>query len=129
MATAAPGRPPGADGVGTRRPAGPLQGTPDAERYVLAADVMRRRQLRSAMLHGSARTWREHRRTWPAVLIGVLVVAVTLAVLAVMDAYSRQKQINEEREQELGATGASAALAPAEPTGAVVIASRIAGAG
>src|SRR5699024_12039465 len=36
-----------------------MQNTPNAERYVLEADAMRRRQLRSALLHGRRRTWRE----------------------------------------------------------------------
>jgi len=90
-----PGRP-------RRPPASPLVGTPDAERYVLEADVMRRRQLRSALLHGSSRTWREHRRTWPAVVVGVLLIAVALAAMAVVNAYQRQQQINKEREQDLG---------------------------
>lgn len=63
---------------------------------------MRRRQLRSALLHGSARTWREHRRTWPAVVVGIVVIAVALAAMAVVDAYQRQQEINEQREQDLG---------------------------
>lgn len=68
------------------RPDMALQTTPNAERYVLEADAMRRRQLRSALLHGSARNWRESRRIWPAVVVGLVVVAVILAGLSVMQA-------------------------------------------
>lgn len=68
----------------------PMFNTPNAEKYVLEADAMRRRQLRSALLHGSSRTWREHRRVWPAVLLGVVVVAIVLAAMAVIDAYRDQ---------------------------------------
>ncbi|GAB4011396.1 hypothetical protein [Nocardioides ultimimeridianus] len=63
-----------------------LRSTPNAERYVLEADAMRRRQLRSALLHGSARNWRENRRAWPAVVAGLIVVAVILAGLSVAQA-------------------------------------------
>lgn len=63
-----------------------LQSTPNAERYVLEADAMRRRQLRSALLHGSARNWRENRRAWPAIVAGLIVVAVILAGLSVAQA-------------------------------------------
>lgn len=94
-----PGRP-------RRPPSSPLLTTPNAERYVLEADVMRRRQLRSALLHGSSRTWREHRRTWPAVVVGLVLVAVALAAMAVVNAFQRQQQINEERERDLGVSAA-----------------------
>lgn len=77
----------------TPRP-GPVFETPNAEKYILEADAMRRRQLRSALLHGSSRTWREHRRIWPAVVLGVVVVAVVLAAMAVIDAYHRQQANN-----------------------------------
>lgn len=63
-----------------------LHSTPNAERYVLEADAMRRRQLRSALLHGSGRNWREGRRVWPAVVAGLIVVAVILAGLSVAQA-------------------------------------------
>lgn len=79
-----------------------MGGTPNAEKYVLEADAMRRRQLRSALLHGSRRTWREHRRVWPAVVIGVIVAAVVVAAIAVVDAYQAyQKQQAEEEENAL----------------------------
>lgn len=63
-----------------------LRSTPNAERYVLEADAMRRRQLRSALLHGSARNWRENRRAWPGIVAGLIVVAVILAGLSVAQA-------------------------------------------
>ncbi|MDQ3628072.1 MAG: type VII secretion protein EccB [Actinomycetota bacterium] len=75
----------------------PVFRTPNAERYVLEADAMRRRQLRSALLHGSTRTWREHRRVWPAVLVGLIVAAVVVAAMGVTGAF-RQQQENEEEE-------------------------------
>lgn len=83
----------GAGAPETRRTR-PAFETPNAEKYILEADAMRRRQLRSALLHGSSRTWREHRRVWPAVVLGVVVVAIVVAVMAVIDAYHRQ-QANE----------------------------------
>lgn len=60
--------------------------TPNAERYLLEADALRRRQLRSALLHGSSRTWRDNRRIWPGIVAGIVVVAVILAVFAVVKA-------------------------------------------
>lgn len=83
-------------------PVGPrtaMQNTPNAERYVLEADAMRRRQLRSALLHGSRRTWREHTRTWPAVVVGIIVVAVVIAGLAVTQAFKKTQE-NEKKDQE-----------------------------
>src|SRR5690606_36596471 len=77
--------------------------TPNAEKYVLQADAMRRRQLRSAMLHGSRRTWREHPRIWPAIVCGVIVVAVVLAAIAVVDAYHEYQKQQEEEESEQSA--------------------------
>lgn len=80
-----------------------MGGTPNAEKYVLEADAMRRRQLRSALLHGSRRTWREHRRVWPAIIVGVIATAVVVAAIAVVGAYNayqeKQKKEEEEREQ------------------------------
>lgn len=60
--------------------------TPNAEKYLLEADALRRRQLVSALLHGSARSWREHRRIWPGVVAGIVVVAVVVAVFGVLKA-------------------------------------------
>lgn len=60
--------------------------TPNAERYLLEADALRRRQLVSALLHGSRRTWREQRRIWPGLVAGVIVVAVIVAVFGVLRA-------------------------------------------
>jgi len=76
--------------------------SPNAEKYVLEADAMRRRQLRSALLHGSTRTWREHRRVWPAVVAGIIVAAVIVAAMGVTGAF-RQQQENEE-QQAVGVT-------------------------
>src|SRR3954452_17763504 len=84
-------------------PVGPrsaMQNTPNAERYVLEADAMRRRQLRSALLHGSRRTWREHRRIWPAVVVGITVVAVIIAGLVVTEAFKKTEQNEKKQERE-----------------------------
>lgn len=59
---------------------------------------MRRRQLRSALLHGSRRTWREHKRAWPPVAVGFVVVAVIIAGMAVKDALDVTKQNQQEKE-------------------------------
>lgn len=75
----------------------PFVSTPNAERYLLEADSLRRRQLRSALLHGSSRTWRDRRRIWPAVLAGVIVVAVISAAIAVHGAFEQQQR---QREQD-----------------------------
>ncbi len=86
---------------GSQRPVPPpMGGTPNAEKYVLEADAMRRRQLRSALVHGSRRTWREQNRVWPAIVIGVIAVAVVVAAMAVVDAYQKQKEKKEEQEKE-----------------------------
>lgn len=89
-----------------------MQNTPNAERYVLEADAMRRRQLRSALLHGSRRTWREHRRIWPAVVVGVIVVAVIIAGLAVTEAFKKTTENEREREREQKRPPASAPVTP-----------------
>jgi len=98
----APGRddpePPAGPGGGTPPPA-PFLRTPNAERYLLEADSLRRRQLRSALLHGSARTWRDRRRIWPAVVAGLVVVAVIAAGIAVYGAFRQQ----QEQQREPGA--------------------------
>lgn len=76
-----------------------MRNTPNAERYVLEADAMRRRQLRSALLHGSRRTWREHKRIWPAVVVGLIVVAVIIAAMAVGQAFKKTQE-NEKKQQK-----------------------------
>ena len=89
-----------------------MQNTPNSERYVLEADAMRRRQLRSALLHGSRRTWREHTRIWPAVVVGLIVVAVVVAALAVTEAFKKTEE-NEKKQQD--GQGASPTSAPSVP--------------
>lgn len=75
-----------------------FRNTPNAEKYVLEADAMRRRQMRSALLHGSRRTWRDYGKIWPAVVIGIIVVAVIIAALAVTRAFDQTKR-NQEKEK------------------------------
>jgi hypothetical protein len=70
--------------------------TPNAERYLIESDNLRRRQLRTALLHGSGRSWRESSRIWPAVLVGFVVVAVVVAAIAVHGAFQRQQRIADE---------------------------------
>ncbi|RKS06287.1 hypothetical protein DFP74_1915 [Nocardiopsis sp. Huas11] len=71
--------------------------TPDEEKYVLQADALRHRQLRSALLYGSSRYWRRRQRVWPAVVFGVVVTALVCGVIALIGAFGRQQEVNEER--------------------------------
>jgi hypothetical protein len=63
---------------------------PNAEKHLLEADELRRRQLRSALLHGSSRTWRDRRRIWPAVVAGLIVVAVVAAAIGIYGTLQHQ---------------------------------------
>ena len=71
----------------------------NSERYILQAAALRRRQLRSAFLHGSSRSWRQRQALWPAALAGVILVAVIVAAVAVTGAFKRQQQINQQEQQ------------------------------
>jgi anti-sigma factor RsiW len=84
--------------------------TPNAERYILEADVMRRRQLRAALLHGTRRSWRETNRAWPAVVVGLILAAVVVAGLAVVQALDKTKENQREQEREQGRAGTSLVL-------------------
>jgi len=77
----------------------PLVTAPNAERYMLESENLRRRQLHSALLHGSGRSWRESRRIWPAALAGAVVVAVIIAVIGVYGAFQRQQNILDEEQR------------------------------
>lgn len=100
----------------TPGPRSAMQNTPNAERYVLEADAMRRRQLRSALLHGSRRTWRDHPRTWPAVVVGIIVVAVIIAGLAVTEAFKKTSENEKEQEQQRKQPSATAPAVPGPST-------------
>lgn len=78
------------------QPAAPFVSTPNAERYLLEADSLRRRQLRSALLHGTSRTWRDRRRIWPAVVAGIVVVAVISAAIAIYGAFQQQQRKQQQ---------------------------------
>ena len=71
--------------------------TPDEEKYVLQADALRHRQLRSALLYGSSRFWRRRQRVWPAVIGGVILLALVCGVIALIGAFDRQQDVNEDR--------------------------------
>lgn len=73
--------------------------TPNREKYILEADALRRRQLASALVHGTHRSWRERRQVWPSAAAGVVAIAVVIAVISVYSAFQTQ-QVNE-RQQEL----------------------------
>lgn len=78
----------------------PFVSTPNAERYLLEADNLRRRQLRSALLHGSSRTWRDRRRIWPAVIAGLIVVAVISAAIGIYGTFQQQQREREQEERQ-----------------------------
>lgn len=82
----------------------PFVSTPYAEKYLIESDNLRRRQLRAALLHGSGRTWRENRRLWPAVLAGLVAVAIIVASIAVHGAFQRQQRIADEERARQRAT-------------------------
>jgi hypothetical protein len=73
---------------------------PNAERNMLQSENLRRRQLRSALLHGSSRSWRERRRIWPAVLSGVVVVVVITAAIGVYGAFRLQQRIADDEQRQ-----------------------------
>lgn len=91
--------------------------TPNAEKYILEADEMRRRQMRSALLHGSRRTWREHRRVWPAVVVGLIIIGVIVAGLAVNYAFRETKRNQEEQQREQEQRGQPSAPVTPGPSG------------
>jgi hypothetical protein len=65
---------------------------------VLQAAALRRRQLRAAVLYGSARSWRQRQSLWPAALIGVIAAALIVAAIAVAGAFERQR-LQEQQEE------------------------------
>ncbi|BCJ37070.1 hypothetical protein Athai_45730 [Actinocatenispora thailandica] len=85
------------------RPAPPVR--PDSERSAIEADVLRRRQLRAALLHGSSRTWRDRRRIWPAAIAGAVAVAVIVAAIAVAGAFAKQQRSDRQQEKQPHAVG------------------------
>jgi hypothetical protein len=81
-----------------------MRRTGQSERYVLQAAALRRRQLRAAVLYGSARSWRQRQPLWPAALIGVIAVALIVAGIAVKGAFEKQQQREAEEEAERNAS-------------------------
>ncbi|WP_163512846.1 hypothetical protein [Fodinicola acaciae] len=84
--------------------------SPNAERHLLEADALRRRQLGSAFLHGSGRTWRDRRTVWPFAALGIAVVAVVIAAFAVTGAFKAQQC--ETNKQALKQASPSATAIP-----------------
>ncbi|MFB9661849.1 ABC transporter permease [Glycomyces mayteni] len=77
-----------------------MRRTGQSERYVLQAAALRRRQLRAAVLYGSARSWRQRQPLWPAALIGVIAVALIVAAIAVAGAFQKQKERDAQEQAE-----------------------------
>lgn len=92
----APPEPPAPQEGGQRVPEA-FHFTPNAEQYVLQADALRRRQLRAAILYGSSRYWRRRQAVWPAVIGGLILIALICGGIAVHAAFQKQQEINEER--------------------------------
>jgi hypothetical protein len=67
----------------------PRHPAPQADRHLLALHTLTGRQLTTAFLHGSRRSWRERRRIWPAVLVAATIVALLLAGASVLSALGR----------------------------------------
>ena len=67
---------------------------PHADRNLLALHALRQRHLRTTFLHGRRRTWRDRRRIWPAVIVGVAIIALLIAGISVVAAFQRQQQVN-----------------------------------
>lgn len=91
---------PGQPGSAPASAPAPFVSTPNAEKYLLEADNLRRRQLRSALLHGSSRTWRDRRRIWPAFIAGLIVVAVISAAIGIYGTFQQQQRQREQAERE-----------------------------
>jgi hypothetical protein len=81
----------------------------NAERHLMEADTLRRRQLSAAMLHGTGQGWRQRRRAWVAVLVGLAAVALVISVIAVINAFNRQARINLEQQPGRPSAGPTAA--------------------
>ena len=98
----------------TPPPRTPFVKTPNAEKHMLEADTLRRRQLRSALLHGSSRTWRDRQRIWPTVVAGFVAVAVIVAAIAVYGAFRKQTRLTDEerRKRDRPAVTATPAATP-----------------
>ncbi|MEU5152999.1 hypothetical protein [Glycomyces sp. NPDC021274] len=98
-------------GAGTDLAPMAMRRTGQSERYVLQAAALRRRQLRAAVLYGSARSWRQRQPLWPAALIGAICVALVVAAFAVANAFEQQRQRDAEAEAERNALHAPPAAA------------------
>lgn len=100
MTAPAPEPPDQAGDADAGRPPTPMRRVGDTDRQVLQAASLRRRQLRSALLYGSARTWRQQLNLWPAALVGAIAVAVIVAAVAVLSAFQQEQERRELEEQQ-----------------------------
>ncbi len=76
-------------------PADPTPSGAHAERHLLALHALHHRQLLSAFLHGGRRSWRDRRRVWPAVATGLVIIALLLAAVSVLAAFTQQQRIDQ----------------------------------
>ncbi len=89
--------------------------TPDREKYILEADALRRRQLASALVHGTQRSWRERRRVWPSAVAGVVAIALVIAALCVYSAFQTQQANERRQEQQRNQSLNTAPAVPGQP--------------
>lgn len=94
-------------------PSSEFAGTPNVEQYILALDTLRRRQLQAALLHGGQRSWRRRHRLWPAVVVGVVLIALVVAGITVAGAFQRQRVIDQQQQQRYA--GSSTAMSTSAP--------------
>lgn len=100
---------------GTVRPLD-LTGTRTARRVddklLLESEALHKRMLIATAVHGSARSWRDRHRSWPALLLGLVVIVLIVAAIAVTHAFRTQSDINDEQRKELGITLTEQVSAP-----------------
>lgn len=112
---AAPVGPPHEPSNDTVRPLD-LTGTRTARRaddkLLLESEALHKRMLLAAAVHGSARSWRDRHRSWPAILLGLAAIVLIVAAIAVTHAFRTQSDINDEQRKELGITLIAPVSAP-----------------
>lgn len=71
----------------------------DEDRATVLAHRLARRRLLSAVLHGHGRSWLDRTRAWPAIVVGVVVVAVVSAAIGITAAFVAQRRIDQEQQR------------------------------